>query len=253
MIYRRPRQTALVFDCIRNYAPERLYIANDGPRENENEICKKTLAVIQNIDWPCEVFQLERNTNIGCALAVSQAISWFFDKEESGVILEDDTLPHPDFFRFCEILLPQFQYTNEVLMISGNNKIGYATNGCSYSQIPLANIWGWATWRRAWANFDFQMSDWPTLKIQPYLKEATAEQYNHKLRQYQDTFDGKIDSWGYRWEIAMLAQKAKCLIPARNLIQNIGFGPDAYHTKTIPPGIYNTLNCGLDFPLIHLL
>ncbi len=240
-----------MWEAIRLAAPKKLYIASDGPKHGEEELCKEVQKITLKIDWPCEVKRLNRTENLGCGKAVSEAISWFFEQEEQGVILEDDTLPHPDFFRFCDEMLQKHQSNENILMVSGNNKTGYAENGCSYSTINLSNIWGWATWRRAWQNFDYEMKSWKELKHDLYLSEASGDVYKHKLSQYQQTFDGKIDSWGYRWECAVLARKGKCIIPNRNLIENIGFGPGAAHTLAPIPGIYNTVNLGLDFPLIH--
>ena len=108
IIFNRPDTTKKVFDQIKAGKPGRLYIAADGPRMNrpgEEVLCRQTREIINDVDWPCEVKTLFRQTNQGCKEAVSSAIAWFFENEEEGIILEDDCLPNNSFFRFCDTLL----------------------------------------------------------------------------------------------------------------------------------------------------
>ncbi|MDI9406541.1 MAG: hypothetical protein QM522_07510 [Chitinophagaceae bacterium] len=107
--WRRPHTLRQVIDAIRPVAPTRLYVACDGPnpdRPGEAEKVAATRAVIETeIDWPCQIERLYADVNQGCRLGVSLAISWFFEQVEEGIILEEDCVPHPDFFPYCTTLL----------------------------------------------------------------------------------------------------------------------------------------------------
>ncbi len=113
LVFNRPDTTAQVFDAIRKARPPRLYVAADGPRANregEAEKVAKVREIATAVDWPCEVRTLFRDANLGCKRAVSGALDWFFGEEEAGMVLEDDCLPHPDFFRFCDALLERYGF-----------------------------------------------------------------------------------------------------------------------------------------------
>src|SRR6187402_998951 len=117
IIFNRPDNTAHVFEQIRAARPPRLYIAADGPRQsrsNENSLCQQTRQIALQADWDCEVKTLFRDENAGCKEAVSAAITWFFDNEEEGIILEDDCLPANSFFKFCDELLEKYRDNSAV-------------------------------------------------------------------------------------------------------------------------------------------
>lgn len=238
IVFNRPNTTAQVFEAIRAVQPSKLYIAADGPRakkEGEASQCEKVRAIATQVDWPCQVVTLFREVNLGCRKAVSQAITWFFEHEEAGIILEDDCLPHQDFFSFCDRLLHLYAHDNHVMHISGAkmNDLPLATGQCYYfSRYP--RIWGWATWRRAWQTYDVDMTDYVSLsqKAKDTLFANLDEQiYYQKL--FEKVNKEQVDTWDYQWNYAIWRQKGLCINPAVNLVSNIGFGPEATHTTNL--------------------
>ncbi|EKE21540.1 MAG: Protein containing nucleotide-diphospho-sugar transferase protein, partial [uncultured bacterium] len=167
IIFNRPDTTLSVFEAIRQIKPARLYVAADGPRSErsgEDVVCAETRRIAMGVDWPCELKTRFLDKNVGCHTAVPAAVSWFFENEEEGIILEDDCSPDLSFFTFCETLLERYRDDEEVMMISGDNfqPSEFKTrNDSSYYFSGIANIWGWATWRRAWAkNYgDFKLME----------------------------------------------------------------------------------------------
>ena len=160
IIFNRPETEITVFNRIREYQPEKLYVAADGPRaskDGEAERCEAARAIIKDVDWPCEVKTLFRDHNLGCGLGVSSAISWFFEQEEYGCIIEDDVLPSLDFFEFCEEALPLYQNEEKVMLVSSFNPISKITESSTSGFSIYSNIWGWASWKRAWSHFDLEM------------------------------------------------------------------------------------------------
>lgn len=233
IIFNRPDTTQRVFECIRAARPRLLFIAADGPRKDNpaDEVkCKDARAIVKNIDWTCDVKTLFRDQNLGCREAVSSAIDWFFENVEQGIILEDDCLPHPDFFPFCETLLEKYKNDNSVMHISGGNfQFGEKRGNASYYFSHISHIWGWASWRRAWKTYDVDMKDFPE-----FLKSSKPFFINDQLQQYwlfhfRRMYRG-ADTWDYQWSYAVMKNHGYCIIPNTNLISNIGFGEQATHS-----------------------
>ncbi len=232
LIFNRPDTALKVFNVIREAKPKKLFIAADGPRSDkpmDKELCIKTRSIIHNVDWDCEVRTLFREENMGCGIAIYEAINWFFSYEEQGIILEDDCLPHPTFFYFCEEMLNYYRDDLEVFNISGsNNQFGRHRGDGSYYFSKYGHTWGWATWQRAWKNFDREIPDYPnvieSIEIESYWKNIFQSVYINK----------NIDIWDYQWLFYIRKNKAKAVVPNKNLILNIGFDSTATHTNTLP-------------------
>ena len=256
LIYNRPEHTQRVFAEIRNAKPIRLYIAADGPRPTRSKdfkLCEQARAVVDQIDWECEVFRLYRDTNLGCKLGVSSAISWFFDQEQEGIILEDDCLPDSSFFRFSSELLDHYRREPRVMMISGTNDLGIWNDEHESYHFSLGGIWGWASWSRAWKHFDESMSEWNTPTSARVLNSAFGNhrEYQKNTLLFESAFRGRIDTWDIQWKFARLIHRGLTVTPARNLVSNIGFGPEGTHTRrrrafSIEPPVYS-----MKFPLRH--
>lgn len=233
LVFNRPDSTRRVFEEIRVARPRRLYIAADGPRggkPGEAERCAEVRRVASEIDWECEVRTLFRNENLGCRRAVSGAITWFFEHEEAGIILEDDCLPSQHFFEFCAFALERWKDDTNVMHIGGHvviNRPGTAAVG----QSRLVPIWGWATWRRAWSLFDSEMERVDLLDKLP-LQSWYRSQAKNVYRAIRSIHDNKTDAWGARWALSVVSREAFSILPSVNLISNIGFGDEATHTKS---------------------
>ncbi len=238
LIFNRPETTAIVFEAIRKARPAHLYIAADGARGHvagELEKCLRTREIAVNVDWPCEVKTLFRESNLGCRVAVSSAIDWFFLNEKDGIILEDDCLPNHSFFAFCETLLEKYRYDTRVMHISGNNfQRGRLRGDGSYYFSKYPHIWGWASWKRSWDFYDVEMTTYERFIQQGQIRNVFR---NKKLQhEWERSFDlvksGQLDTWDHQWTYAILCQNGICILPNQNLVSNIGFGPGAHHTTS---------------------
>ncbi len=239
LIFNRPHTTARVFETIRQARPPRLYVAGDGARENregEAEKVAKARKIATQVDWPCELKILFREKNLGCKKAVSSAITWFFEQEEQGIILEDDCLPHPDFFRFCEVLLDYYANDERIFVITGNNfQNGQKRGNASYYFSKYNHCWGWATWRRAWEYYQGNIPFWPEWsRSEDWLRKIpnrAERRYWQKI--FNQVYQNKIDSWAYPWTASVWYAGGLTATPNVNLVSNIGFGDDATHTVEI--------------------
>lgn len=236
LIFNRPKETFLVFESIRQANPKILFVAADGPRpdkQDENEKCTRAREVVQGVDWECEVKTLFREKNLGCKIAVSSAIDWAFSQASELIILEDDCLPDPSFFKFCRVLLERYRRDERVMMISGNNfQKGINRTEDSYYFSKYCHTWGWATWRRAWEYYDVAMRTWPEFRRKGLMRFAYDSIYEEKfwIDVFEATHRGLIDTWDFQWHYACRSQNGLAIIPGGNLVSNIGFGADATHT-----------------------
>jgi hypothetical protein len=257
LIFNRPDVTTLVFEQIRKAKPSRLYIAADGPRKGkigEAERCGETRKIATDIDWECEVKTLFREENLGCKYAVSSSISWFFDKEEEGIVLEDDCLPNEDFFLFCDELLVKYRSETRIKHIGGCNlQFGKKWGEDSYYFSNLTHVWGWASWRRVWNDYDVELAKYQNIETEKIFKSIFENNIIVEKWQsiYSELLENKIDTWDYQYALSNMFNNGLSIIPNANLIKNIGFGPDATHTfneNDIVTKLELEMLCGLQHP-----
>lgn len=255
MVFNRPETTLRVFDAIRRARPTRLYVAADGPRQDRaGEVARveSVRKIATAVDWPCEVKTLFRDQNLGCGPAVKDAIDWFFEFEDEGIILEDDTVPSLSFFYFCEILLNDYKNDLRVAMIAGTNHIGYCTKGCSFCFSKNKACWGWATWRRAWKNMDINMQWSNTMQKHDVIKNMGCSLVSQKFWVNAITLieKNKVSAWDWQWYFSISMNNQLTIFPKKNLVSNIGFGKEATHTLGVPKKSYLQVE-ETDFPLVH--
>jgi hypothetical protein len=237
LIFNRPAETARVFQTIRAQQPRRLFLAADGPRADradEAELVRQTREIVAKVDWPCEVQALFREENLGCGRAVSGAITWFFDQVEEGIILEDDCLPHPDFFPYCETLLERYRHEPRVATIAGAHFIPKALpHQSSHYASKYFQMWGWATWRRTWAQYDYDLSALSPTGFNELLQAThpIAVECSYWMEIYKSMRAGAIDTWDFQVFFSSWRTGAIHIMPGRNLVSNIGHGPNATHTN----------------------
>ena len=251
IVFNRPDTTKQVFEQIKKIAPQKLFIAADGPRENNFFDQQKSAEIKnffkKNIDWPCEVKTRFLEKNLGCGLAPSSAITWFFDHVDQGIILEDDCVPNKSFFYFCEQMLEKYKDDSRMFHINGTSnshlfekndatKVSPSTSDYYFSRIP--KVWGWATWKRAWKTYDFYMKNFPEFKKNFFIKHIFDNDFLQLVWNgtfanvyKQVTEEEKPNLWDFQWTYTILSQNGLSIAPTKNLVKNIGFRPDATHTK----------------------
>lgn len=241
LIFNRPDLTEIVFQAIAEIKPKQLFVIADGPRfPEEEEKCEQTRAIIKKVDWDCEVLTNFSDKNLGCGRRESSGFDWVFSQVEEAIFLEDDTLPSPSFFSFCQTLLEHYRHDERVMHISGDNSLNQDRTNDSYYFSKYMHGWGWASWKRAWKHYDYSMKTWPTFKESGLLKLVCENKSEQKY--WQKIFDQMyadpkvIDTWDYQWIYACWSQGGLAITPNKNLISNLGFNrPDAAHTVSDSP------------------
>lgn len=257
-VFNRPELTRAVLEIIINATPSKVFIIADSPRKNkldDYDKCREVLNIIDSADWNCPVFKNYSRTNLGCKLRISSGLDWVFSQVEEAIILEDDCLPNPSFFVFCEELLNKYRDDERIFTISGNNfQFGKKRTNHSYYFSLYNHCWGWATWRRAWQHYDIEMRLWKTIRDGNWLNDILHNYFASIYWRYkfQQTYDGKVDTWDYQWTMACWLQNGLTILPNINLVANIGFNDkESTHTKNQNSPFANIPVETMQFPLSH--
>jgi hypothetical protein len=259
IIFNRPSKTKIVFQQIAKAKPSKLFVIADGPRPDhpeDIEKCAEARAVVDYVDWNCEVFKNYSESNLGCGVRPASGISWVFEHVEEAIILEDDCAPSSSFFHFCEDLLQRYRHDQRIMMVGGTNTLFDQTpihHSYFFSKVPAC--WGWATWRRAWEHYDMDLSLWPLLKdtnwLLDVLGDPLAASFWWKIFDTAYVNRKKVDYWDYQWAFACWVQNGLLILPRVNLVSNIGCDESGTHTKS-PNNVFANLRAEeMRFPLLH--
>ena len=257
ILFRRPERTARVFERVREARPSKLFLIADGPRpgnDDEARGCEAARAVVERVDWPCEVVRNFADENLGLRRRIPSGLDWVFDQVEEAIILEDDCLPHPSFFRFCEELLERYRDDERIVHVAGSQLLPDPPVAASYHFSRYVHIWGWATWRRAWRLFDVDLADWhsrPEEERGAWLRRSFDTDEERRYWRYVWDCAPEIDNWDVQWAHVCLARGRLSINPNRNLISNIGFGDEATNAIADPLAIAGRPLEGISFPLQH--
>ena len=261
MVFNRPEPSARVFEAIARAKPSKLLVLADGPREGrsgEREQCEAVRRIVDRVDWDCEVLRNYSDVNLGCGRRVSSGLEWAFEECPELIILEDDTVPHPSFFRFCEEMLARYRDDERVMHISGNQLRSEQLRDVEHSYYfsQYDHIWGWATWRRAFRHYDFEMKHWPTLRETSWLADLFDDEPSALWwRSYLDVVHkadrSLYDSWDAQWAYTLWVQHGLSVTPTVNMVTNIGWGADATHTNSSDNPLGQLPLEEMTFPLAH--
>lgn len=256
ILYNRPTMVAKSLAALRLAPPAELWVAADGPRENDPDdasACRAARNALRAIDWPCTVHRRFSSQHLGCRDGVIAAIDWFFEHVEGGIILEDDCVPEPTFFAFCGELLDRYAEVDEVAMIAGTNFDPGPAPPESYTFSRYGHMWGWATWRRAWRLLDRDLEDWPQRRSSGWLR--TVSDHSRFLKHWTGYLDmvseGRLDTWDVQWVYTVFKNEKLVAVPSRNLVSNLGFDDQATHTVGRDSPYFAMPTRPLDFPLRH--
>lgn len=255
IVFNRPDLTRVVFERIREVKPKTLLIVADGPREGvpgEADRCAKVREIVADVDWDCKVLQNYSDVNLGCRDRVSSGITWAFQNEPEVIVIEDDCVPSRSFFYYCDELLEKYRDDPKVKIIGADCRHSIENYSYSYYFGRTPYIWAWASWRRAWNEYDVEMKDWPEFNRQDKMTKMGWKSFvvNFYKRIWTRIYNMEIDTWDYQWVFAIVKNEGACIHPQVNLVKNIGFGQEATHTK-VESRLANREAVEIDFPLRH--
>ena len=255
--FNRLDTTKKVFEKIREARPTKLYLISDCAREHiageQKRVEEVRTYMEKHIDWNCEVKKNYAEVNMGCGKRIYSGISWVMEQEEEVIILEDDCVPDITFFRYCQEMLKNYRNDDIIMMISGNNPISnyyHSNQDYFFSKIPF--VWGWATWRRAWNLYDFNLKSFPTAKSMPIWRDIfPLRAYWVYMAEFEALYRHTFNTWGYQLMYATIYHDMLAVVPAQTHVFNIGFDEEATHTKNMPEYMKVQNVRPVDFPIRH--
>lgn len=257
LIYKRPETTRKVLEVLSKVNPCKLFIIADGAsKDSIDEInqVKRTRDLIGKIDWECDLYKNYSEEHLGLRRRVVSGLNWVFDREDKAIILEDDCVPDISFFQFCEELLNHYNDDERIMVVSGDNyQKGRRRTPYSFYFSRYNHCWGWATWKRAWKFYDDEMSLWPQIREEGWLRDIFGKNNNvekYWTRIFNSVYDNEIESWAYRWTYSCWLQSGLTILPNVNLVTNIGFGDQATHTNFSSKRSYQA-KYKMEFPLVY--
>lgn len=256
IVFNRPDMTRQVFERIKGAKPSRLYISADGPRAGRSDdldSTKTTREIAQSVDWECQVHTLFRDHNLGCKTAIKTGLDWFFEQEEEGIVLEDDCVPEPTFFQYAAELLDRYRHDERIATIAGTNYLLESQKfDASYYFTKYLFVWGWASWRRVWKEYDFQMKTWPKFRDEGRLRRVFPKPRSLKYWTwiFDRTHDETFNAYDYQFFYSQLVNNRMSIAPARNLVTNIGWGSGSTNTAHKNPEM-GMETFPMEFPLRH--
>ena len=256
--FNRPNMVRQVLDSIRPAKPPILMVCIDGPREgrpDDPERIEATTRVFDEVDWTCDVQIKRQDKNLGCRYNPAFAIQWMLDTYGAGVIMEDDCVASPSFLPFCWELLTRYEHDARVAMISGIGLHLSLTQGASYGFSRYSYISAWATWKDRWDEVDLELRDWPKIKeqrlIEAVFPSRSGSEFWSRIMERVYTGDKRTETaWDFQWSLLNFLSHRVCIVPAKNLICNIGSDADATNSL-VTDWFLNVRAEELDFPLTH--
>lgn len=231
--FNRPDYMVETLNSLRKVRPEKIYFAVDGPRHpDEKQKVTDTQECVKLIDWDCEIKTLFREKNLGCKHGVASAIDWVFKEEDFAIIVEDDILARSEFFQMCDMLNAKYAQNDRIYMISGTNYSPDPKHVHSYVYTQNFTIWGWATWKRCWKDYDVHMSGWENQDIQTKIRVNSPSwfQWQYWKRTLNNLNSNYMDTWDIQWVYHCIKNSGMAVTPTTNLVTNIGV--DGAHSNT---------------------
>ncbi len=257
--YNKPDTTQQVLKQIKKVQPKKIYLVLDGAKsEREKNKCIETKKIFDNVNFDAEVIKIYSKKNLGLKKRWKSALDEIFSKEESAIILEDDTLPSISFFRFCDELLEKYKYKKQISQINGYNYFSKVSIKEDYYFTTYPELWGWATWQDRWKKYynDDLENEWDKIKNTEdfYSSFFSNEEFEYFYTMYENAVNNIVDSWDFKWSYSLRKNNLLSIAPSRNLVKNLGFGHDgATHTHQRHKYLSVTRNkqYNIQFPLKH--
>lgn len=257
VVFNRPDRARQVFERVREARPRKLYLLADGPRSSVPEDgprCQEARAIAEEVDWDCEVVKVFSDQNLGCGGRVTSGLDRVFDECETAIVIEDDCLPHPTFFRYCEGALTHLRDDNRVFLVTGGKyPCEPRTAPYSYRFTRMFNGWGWAGWRRAWQSIDFTMADYPAFKAEDRIRSysRSALETRFFMNGFEKAWTKEIEPWDWALMLTAYTRGQLFVMPDRNLISNTGWGAEATQSKNPRHILANLPTFPMALPLKH--
>lgn len=228
--FARPEYASQSFAAIKKAQPKKLYFYSNKARDEKLDEVARNLEVrsyINQIDWDCEVKTWFRDEYVDVFTSLWGAIDWVFDNEEKAIVIEEDVVASLAFFDYVDKLIDKYADNDKIWMISGNNAAPkYSPEGIQYFISRLADIYGWASWRKVWKSIDRTISYWPeyskTNHLSKYWNSRIIGSYYRKVGNKLFSNISTYNPWDFIFNNNRRKNNAYCIVPYTNLAKDIG-------------------------------
>lgn len=246
-----------VWDAIKAAQPKKLYFySNKGRAEGEGEIERNNeiRSWVKEIDWECELHTFFRDECVDIYTSLKGALDWVFSSEPEAIVLEDDCVPTPAFFSFCDQMIEKYRDEKRVWCISGDNYMNYQPNDEDYFFSQYHFMYGWASWSDRWKQIQ-----WGNLPIDEMIKENVSfeiysskkeARFRNKEIMRVKGFVNSRNCWDYAFGITIDYNKGVTVQPKYHLVTCVGlFGTHSkvskktmFHIKADSPSDVYVIN-----------
>lgn len=240
-IWNRPQLVWAQCQLLDDLAPSALYVVADGPRPNhatDHELCQLSRNAVREFDWQIPVHFRMADENLGLRQSILSGLSWFFESETEGIILEDDIVPSNSFFAFSKSMLSRYRFDSRVASVSGTvHATGLAHWRSDYYFSRFQHVWGFGTWSRVWKDFEVFLDGLGPISeddLQSCLSAMPPSVIRHWTKRINAEISGKRDTWTATWNYFCFQRNMLSVVPRVSLTLNVGFGPTATNSKKVP-------------------
>jgi hypothetical protein len=232
--YNRPELMRDLLQHLSQIGVENLYIALDGPKNLQDKLkCLETLNEVLQAKNRFDLKILHRRYNLGCCLGMISAIDWFFSKNDFGIVIEDDCKPSKEFFELVnDFFEKKADNSLNCDIVSAHNPFN---TKLSNNKTSFVLIHGWATYSRVWKlirpnYFKLNLPKFKNLKNETRAMSSTLYCWRNAMHAKL----GMVDTWDGIMSDQVWRLGVKTLLPNENMVQNLGYGLNATHTKSVP-------------------
>jgi hypothetical protein len=225
IFFNRPQLLQQLWQVLEQVQPSNVIAISDGARsEAEQTLVQQCRAIIAPT-WDCEVTRIYQEQNLGLRKNIITGLNEVFSVHEAAIVLEDDCIPHPEFFRWCAELLLHYRDDSRIFSITGTNQFAdqLAANDSDYDFSRYFCSWGWAAWRRSWQMCKW--SEYPSLSdfenAAPKSVLGRAPEFWRRLLRKKERME-KLNSWAFQACLTAWEANQLTIFPSSNKVTNIG-------------------------------
>ena len=233
-VYNRPEHTRRTIKFLQqNLLAEesRLYIFSDAAKNPNNQsLVAEVREIIHSVEGFKHVELIERKSNLGLANSIIDGVSRLVKDYGKVIVFEDDLISSMYTLQYFNDALIRYQDEEKVMHIGAYMYPLKEENLPETFFYRAATSWGWATWDRAWKNFepdiDLIISRFDQEKKHRFTIDGTMNFW----KQIQEFKSGKNNSWAIRWYASIFLKGGLTLNPSKSLIDNIGHDGTGIHS-----------------------
>ena len=233
-VYNRPEHTRRTIKFLQQnlLADEsRLFIFSDAAKDSSQQVfVNEVRDIIKQVDGFKSVELIERETNLGLAESIIDGVSMLVSEYGKVIVFEDDLISSAYTLQYFNDALIRYQNEEKVMHIGAYMYPLKADNFPETFLYRAATSWGWATWDRAWKDFEPDITKIIDRFDRKKRLEFSIDGTMNFWKQIIEFKSGRNNSWAIRWYASIFLKGGLTLNPSKSLINNIGHDGSGIHS-----------------------